>query len=138
LRVVAALIEKDQRILIARRGRDKRFAWQWEFPGGKIRPDEQPEHCLQREIMEELNLQVRITGHFQTVSYCYEDFSVELLVYWCSIEAGTLHLNEHEEIKWVTVAEMQDYDFVAADLQVIESLSRYFGLPVDQAPGFRD
>lgn len=121
--VTAALIRKDDKILIAQRGRDKRFAWQWEFPGGKVRKNETPEDCLRREIKEELNIKVQVEKHFCTVNHQYSDFGIELMAFWCSIAGGALKLAEHEQVRWVTVSEMEQYSFVAADLGVIEALA---------------
>ena len=120
--VTAALIRHDERILIAQRGRDKRFASQWEFPGGKVRPDESLEDCLRREIKEELNLEIRVDRHCCTVHHRYPEFDIELITFWCSIMAGELRLTEHEQVRWITLAEASQYDFVEADLKVIAAL----------------
>jgi 8-oxo-dGTP diphosphatase len=125
-RVTAALITDEQRMLIAQRGSDKLFGWKWEFPGGKLQEEETPEACLRREIKEELNLEIQVNGHFCTVHHQYSDFRIELMAYWCSIEGGTLNLTEHEQVRWVKVAELSRYDFVEADLKVIAALERYF------------
>ena len=120
--VTAALIRDKHKILIAQRGRSKRFGWQWEFPGGKVRSDETPEVCLRREIREELNLDIQVGEHFCTVHHKYPDFQIELMAFWCSIVSGSLQLVEHEQVRWVTITEMSQYDFVEADLDVIASL----------------
>ena len=120
--VTAALIRHDERILIAQRGRDKRFASQWEFPGGKVRADESPEDCLRREIKEELNLEIHVDRHCCTVHHRYPEFDIELITFWCSIMAGELRLTEHEQVRWITLAEASQYDFVEADLKVIAAL----------------
>jgi 8-oxo-dGTP diphosphatase len=120
--VTAALIRDEQKILIAQRGRTKKFGWQWEFPGGKVKSGETPEACLSREIKEELNLDIRVEEHFCTVHHGYPDFHIELMAFWCSIIGGSLQLEEHEQVRWVTVAEMIQYDFVEADLNVIAAL----------------
>jgi 8-oxo-dGTP diphosphatase len=124
--VAAALIRDKQRILVAQRARAKRFGEQWEFPGGKLLPNETPEACLCREIKEELNLDIRVDEHFCTVYHQYPDFHLELWVFWCSVVGGTLQLLEHQQVRWVTVVEMNDYDFVEADFKVISALDRYF------------
>ena len=121
--VTAALIEEEQRILIAQRDRSKRFGSQWEFPGGKVMQGETPEACLRREIQEELNLKVRVQELFCTVHHQYPDFSIELMAFWCTIVGGSLELEEHEQVQWVTVHEMKKYDFVEADLNIIAALS---------------
>lgn len=121
--VTAALIRNGQEILIAQRGRDQRFGRQWEFPGGKVRPNESPEECLRREIREELNLEVRVDQHACTIHHRYPDFDIELVVFWCSIVGGEVRLAEHEQIRWITLAEASRYDFVEADLKVIAVLA---------------
>lgn len=121
--VTAALIRDEQKILIAQRGRTLRFGSQWEFPGGKVRSDETPEACLRREILEELNLEIRVEEHFCTVHHRYPDLHIELMAFWCSIVGGSLQLEEHEQVRWVTVEEMEQYNFVAADLNVIAALA---------------
>jgi 8-oxo-dGTP diphosphatase len=123
--VTAALIREAENILIAQRGRGKRFGWRWEFPGGKVDRGETPEACLRREIEEELNLQVLVGEQFCTVQYHYPDFHVELMAFWCRIVGGSLQLREHEQVQWVSVAEMSEYDFVEADLRVIALLDRH-------------
>ncbi len=120
--VTAALIKDNQKILIAQRGRTKLFGWKWEFPGGKVRTGESPESCLRREIREELNLEIQVDEHFCTVHHKYPDFHVELMAFWCSIIGGALRLEEHEQVKWVTVAELKQYNFVEADLDLITAL----------------
>jgi 8-oxo-dGTP diphosphatase len=121
--VTGALIRNGREILIAQRGRDKRFGRQWEFPGGKVRPNESPEECLRREIKEELNLEVRVEQHVCTIHHRYPDFDIELVAFWCSIVGGEVQLAEHEQIRWITLAEAGQYDFVEADLKVIAVLA---------------
>jgi 8-oxo-dGTP diphosphatase len=120
--VTAALIRDKHKILIAQRGRTKRFGWLWEFPGGKVGSDETPEASLRREIREELNLDIQVEEHLCTVHHKYPDFHIELMAFWCSIVGGSLQLEEHEQVRWVTIAEMKQYDFVEADLDVIAAL----------------
>ncbi|MFP3869445.1 MAG: 8-oxo-dGTP diphosphatase MutT [Syntrophobacteria bacterium] len=121
-RVIAALIREDEKILIAQRGRNKRFGWQWEFPGGKVNRGETPEACLRREIKEELDLEIKVDEHFCTVHHRYPDFHIELMSFWCSVAGGSLYLKEHEQVQWVTIPEMGNYDFVEADQQLIAAL----------------
>ncbi len=122
--VTAALIREEDKILIAQRGRSKRFGWKWEFPGGKVRADETPEDCLRREIKEELNLEIQVEKHFCTTHHQYPDFYIELIAFWCSIVGGKMKLVDHEQVLWVTVSEMNQYTFVEADLNVISALEK--------------
>ena len=101
--VTAALIKDNQKLLIAQRGRTKLFGGKWEFPGGKVRSGESPESCLRREIREELNLEIQVDEHFCTVQHRYTDFHIELMAFWCSIVGGSLRLEEHEQVRWVTI-----------------------------------
>jgi 8-oxo-dGTP pyrophosphatase MutT (NUDIX family) len=87
-----------------------------------VRPDESPEDCLRREIKEELNLEIRVDRHCCTVHHRYPEFDIELITFWCSIMAGELRLTEHEQVRWITLAEASQYDFVEADLKVIAAL----------------
>lgn len=129
--VTAALIKDDKKILIAQRGRDKRFGRRWEFPGGKLMEGETPEACLRREIKEELNLDIQVEEHFYTAHYSYPDFDIELMAFWCTIVGGSLKLEEHEQVRWVTVPELNQFNFVDADLRVLEALSSNQGeLPI--------
>ncbi len=121
--VTAALIRDKQKILIAQRGRTKRYGWRWEFPGGKVKSGETPEACLRREIREELNLEIQVEEHFCTAHHEYPDFHIELMAFWCSVVGGSLRLEEHEQVRWVTIPEMEQYDFVEADLNVISALA---------------
>jgi 8-oxo-dGTP diphosphatase len=121
--VTAALIRDERKILIAQRGRTQRFGHQWEFPGGKLQSGETVEHCCRREILEELNLEIRVEELFCTVHHSYPDFQIELLAFWCTITGGSLTVREHEQVRWVTVEEMGQYDFVGADLRVIAALA---------------
>ena len=120
--VTAALIEKDGRILIARRKQGWRFAGKWEFPGGKIEPDETPEECLRRELREELDIEAKIGEFFCSSTYQYSHATVQLLVYRAYHVAGEYTLHDHQEIRWVLPNELVQYDFPEADQLVIEKL----------------
>ena len=120
--VIAAVIEKDGRILIARRKQGWRFAGKWEFPGGKIEPGETPEECLQRELREELDIDAEIGKFFCSSTYHYPHATVQLLVYRAYHVAGEFALHDHQEIRWVLPAELAQYDFPEADELVIGKL----------------
>ncbi|MEW6439424.1 MAG: (deoxy)nucleoside triphosphate pyrophosphohydrolase [bacterium] len=118
LRVTAAVIERDGRVLIARR-REGRFAGKWEFPGGKVEPGETPEACLERELREELEIEAE-TGRFICSSrFDYGDFAIELLAYEVSWLQGEMRPREHEELRWVPPQELGAYDFPGADLPIV-------------------
>ena len=99
--VTAAIIEKDDKVLITQRKADDKRSLKWEFPGGKVKDGETPEACLKREIKEELGIDVSVLGYFGTSIYHYDDISVELMAYQAVWQAGEIILNAHNDFRWV-------------------------------------
>jgi len=129
MKVTAALICADGRIFIAQRPPGKKFALQWEFPGGKVEPNEGLRASLAREIREELGWEVRVGDLFHQLRHRYTDFSIELYAYWCTIIQGDLCLREHVRFHWASIAELSQFDFTSADLEVVRCLARLEQLP---------
>ncbi len=123
IEVVAAVIERGGRILIARRPRASHLAGLWEFPGGKPKPGETPQEALRREITEELGAAVTVGELLETVEWAYPDKRVRLSFYRCAIEGEPRPL-EGQEIAWVMPAELDRYQFPPADASLIGRLSR--------------
>jgi mutator protein MutT len=123
IEVVAAVIERDGRILIARRPRASHLGGLWEFPGGKPKAGETPEAALRREIREELGAAITVGEPIETVEWAYPDKRVRLSFYRCAVEGEPRPL-EGQEIVWVAPGELHRYDFPAADAALIERLSR--------------
>jgi 8-oxo-dGTP diphosphatase len=123
VKVTAAIIEKNGRILIGRR-KTGRFAGRWEFPGGKIEPGETPEVCLRRELREELGIEARIGALFLSTDHVYSHMSIELITYRAEVVSEDFCLRDHTEIRWVAPEELDGYDFPGADEAVIEKLIR--------------
>lgn len=109
--VTAAIIEDNQKILITQRKREKHGGLLWEFPGGKLEENEAPQECIVREIKEELNIDVEIIDIFDVVYHRYSDFNVLMLFYRCRYIGGDIMAKEVENFKWVTVNEIEEYDF---------------------------
>ena len=122
--VTAALLEKDGRILIAKRRKGGLFAGLWEFPGGKLEPGETPEVCLQREILEELGIEVRVDGRFASCRYAGSGCEVELMAYRVIHVAGEFQPREHEEIRWVCLSDLDSFDFSLPDIPLVLKLKR--------------
>ncbi len=122
--ITSALITSQGRVLVAQRPPRKKFELLWQFPGGKVEPGEGLEESLIREIREELCLDIRIRGLFQTISPREPGFEVDLHAYWCKIRGGTLCLQEHIALRWVTVPELRSVDFTKADGLLIPSLEK--------------
>jgi len=120
--VTAAVLEKDGRILIARRKRGDRLADKWEFPGGKIEEGETPEVCLRRELQEEFGIDV-VVGRFVGRSrHAYPHVEIDLLAYRATHLSGDFKLYDHEEIRWIHPADLHRYDFSDADLPIVRIL----------------
>lgn len=115
--VVAALIVKDDKVLIARRKTgDSSCYGKWEFPGGKVEKDEDEFHAIEREIKEEFELVVR-AKNFLINNVCnYPNKIVDLRLYLCEYVSGSFKLHDHFEYKFVDKSNLLDYDFALADI----------------------
>lgn len=120
--VVAAVMEREGKVLIAKRKRSF-MGHPWEFPGGKIEPGETPEECLKREIREELGVEIRVTGLICTAWHVYNcQTSIELLAYGAENLSDDFILVDHDEIRWVPFSELNVYSFPEADYAVLKHL----------------
>jgi len=124
--VAAAILRRKNRILIARRAGDRIRGGLWELPGGKVDDGESPEGALVREIREELGIEIRVGRCAGAFLHDYQDLSIELLCYECTISRGTPKTNpaDHDALKWVLPGELLRHRFTDADLPVIELLHR--------------
>ena len=117
--VVAAIIKKDNLYLIAQRNKNKYMGLTWEFPGGKVEPNENFHEALSREIQEELNIQINVHEKIAEEKYKDDEIDIILHYYLCSEKSGTIRLNEHENIAWVEKEDFDKYDFVEGDGNVL-------------------
>ncbi len=121
IEVVAAIIQKDNRIFATQRGYGEWKDW-WEFPGGKMEAVETPEEALVREIREELSTDIGVDKFLCTVEYDYPKSHLTMHCYLCSLITEALHLNEHEAAKWLTKDELDSVKWLPADDIVIGEL----------------
>lgn len=126
LEVAAAIIKKDDRILITQRAPDDKHALKWEFPGGKLELGETPEACLMREIMEELNLHIEVMDVFDSIEYTYSWGQVHLMAYEARILSGHMELKVHHAAEWVHPQELENYDFLPADIGLIKKIKEKY------------
>ncbi len=121
--VVAALIWNEDRFLICQRPAHKACPLLWEFVGGKVENGESHEDALVRECKEELAITLDVGNVFMDVVHEYPDSTVHLTLYNATIASGTLQKIEHNDIKWITVKEIPNYDFCPADVEILRRLS---------------
>ncbi len=119
--VVAALIKKDNKYLIARRSTgSKDLIGNWEFPGGKVENSETEEHAIEREIKEEFEMEIKALK-FLTNNICeYPSKTIDLRLYECKYVSGEFHLHDHSEYKFVDKNEILKYDLCPADIPLAE------------------
>ena len=121
VRVVAAVIRKDDKIFATQRGYGE-FKDGWEFPGGKIEDGETPEQALAREIREELDTEIQVGKLIDTIEYDYPKFHLSMDCFWCEIMQGGLELKEHEAARWLSKEELYSVDWLPADVGVVEKI----------------
>ena len=119
---VAVIYNDDGLILIDRRKQEGLLGGLWEFPGGKIEPNETFEDCVRREIKEELDIEIEIIDPLITIDHAYSHFKVTLNVFNCSHISGEPKPLECDEIKWVTLDEIDSYPFPKANGQIIAAI----------------
>lgn len=120
--VIAAIIMKDGKVLIAQRGQGQRLAGKWEFPGGKLEEGETPEECLRREIKEELDMDIEVEGYFGESVYHYETGPVRIVFYRARMLGGNCRLRVHSRVEWVSPHQLAKYDFAPADVPIVHKL----------------
>ena len=121
--VTAAVIEKEGRVLIARRLTASHGAGGWEFPGGKIEPGETPEECLVREIREELDVEIQVVDVFEVVFYRYEWGAVLILAYRCQLLTQNIQNIGVAEHRWVRPEKLVNFSILPADQPIIDRLN---------------
>ena len=122
--VVAAVILHEGKYLCVQRGESKLeyISKKWEFPGGKIEPGETKEETIKREILEELNMAIEPIEEFLTVIHEYPDFHLTMHSFICHCNSPELQLSEHTDYKWLSIHEMDNLDWAAADIPIVEKL----------------
>ena len=119
-----ALVDKDGRVLIAQRPEGKSMAGLWEFPGGKIEPNETPEAALVRELNEELGIETwdSCLAPLTFASHSYDDFHLVMPLFVCRKWTGIVQPKEGQTLKWVDAKALKDYPMPAADIPIISIL----------------
>lgn len=121
--VIAAVIERNGTILIARRRKGDVMEHKWELPGGKMEPGETPEACLCRELREEFGVEAEVGEFIGSSDYDDADLSIRLAVYRACHVSGEFSVLAHDEIRWVPPERLHRYEFSPADRPIIRMLS---------------
>ncbi|MBO4745059.1 MAG: 8-oxo-dGTP diphosphatase MutT [Bacteroidales bacterium] len=122
IQVVAAIIhDSEGRIFATQRGYGD-FKDYWEFPGGKMEAGETAEEALRREIWEEFETRIVVERFVMTVEWDYPQFHLTMHCYLCHVESGHLELKEHEAARWLSKDELENVEWLPADLQIITLL----------------
>lgn len=124
--VVAALIWDENRFMICQRPAHKARGLLWEFVGGKVEAEETKEEALIRECCEELDVTLSVGEVFMDVIHEYPDITVHLTLFNSTIANGIPKKLEHNDIKWITPAEIPNYDFCPADEEILEEICRKY------------
>jgi 8-oxo-dGTP diphosphatase len=122
VKVVAAIIRKGDKIFATQRGYGE-FKDGWEFPGGKVESNESPEAAIVREIKEELNADIKVTGFLTTVEHDYPKFHISMDCFWAELaKDAEMTLLEHEAAKWLTLDNLDSVGWLPADIKVVDAI----------------
>lgn len=125
-KVTAGIIEKDGKILIAKRKSGKCIGAKWEFPGGKLEENETLEDCLKRELKEELDIEIEIKHYLISSRFFCNGIEIELVAYNVKYTGGEIKLVDHDEIKWVLPGNLSEYDFTLPDIPVVKKIQELY------------
>ncbi len=134
LHVTCGIVRRDHRILAVQRSKHMILPLKWEFPGGKIEPNETPEACLKRELVEELEISVIIEHGLGPVTHAYDDFTVTLYPFICAMEAGKIFLHEHAAYTWLKPTDLPRLDWAEADRPVLYDFLKRTGSRGESLP----
>ena len=121
--VVAALIVRDGKLMIAQRPAGKHMAGKWEFPGGKIEKGETPEKALERELSEELGVKTETGRIYYAIHHSYPEKDVLLLFYRSRLLEGEPRPIEEADIRWIEESQIRDFDWAEADAPLIDLIA---------------
>jgi 8-oxo-dGTP diphosphatase len=124
IKVVAGVITLQDKVLIARRAPHKKMPGKWEFPGGKVEPDESDERALEREIFEEFGVRIKTGSFLARNQYDYGEFEIELIAYHAEYVEGDFSLSDHDRIQWVRPEQLGRFDLTEADVIFVEKLQK--------------
>ena len=122
IQVACALIWRDGQILLSRRHQSAHQGGLWEFPGGKLEPEETIENCISRELKEELAISVKVGEELITIDHAYSHKKLRFVVHLCNWISGDPKPLASQQVRWVELKKLFDYPFPAANSQIIHAL----------------
>lgn len=123
--VIASVIEKDGKFLIAQRAKKDALFGKWELPGGKLEENETFQECLKRELFEELNILAEVGEFIAESAFELNGTDMRLLAFHVPSFTGEIQLKEHSDVKWVAPAEFSLYEFPAPDLPILQVIQEW-------------
>lgn len=122
--VVCGVIEQNGRFLCMQKGQTKYVytTGKWEFPGGKVELGESPERALHRELLEEMDYEVKVGDFLGEVTHTYPDFTISMQAFRCSAVSPEFQCKEHQSFRWCSLEEMDDLDWCEADKAIVGML----------------
>ena len=123
--VIKALNQEGEPIIFATQRGYGEFKDGWEFPGGKIEEGETPQEALKREIMEELDTEIKVGELIDTIEFDYPTFHLSMDCFWAEVTKGHLELKEAEAAKWLTKDQLDSVAWLPADVTLIDKIRRY-------------
>ena len=127
IEVVAGVIFWKDLVLCVQRPKNQLhyISQKYEFPGGKVEEGETKEGALYRELLEELNLSIKINSFFLTVVHEYPDFELTMHSFLCEVDSKEITLNEHIDKQWLHINELAKLDWAAADVPIVDELIKF-------------
>jgi 8-oxo-dGTP diphosphatase len=130
IKVACAIIEHEQKVLVAQRAEGMDHPLEWEFPGGKILAGEVPGVCIVREVKEEINILIMPIIPLSPVTYDYGDKLVKLFPYICKFVQGDIDLLEHNQVQWLSIDTLPNIPLCAADISILQEYLHFKKKPV--------
>ena len=125
IEVSCAVIMDGDLVLLTQRSELMPHPLKWEFPGGKLQAGETPESSIIREIREELGVEISVLKLLPSVRHYYTDSAVKLIPFVCTIRQGKIRLSEHKTYRWVPRSELDQMDWIDADVEVVALVDKY-------------
>ncbi len=123
--VTCAIIMDGEMVLATQRSSSMPHPYKWEFPGGKLKPGETPEACIIREIREELGVKISVIQLLPSVKHVDSEHAIKLIPFICTKVEGEISLTEHRMYRWVHRSQLEELDWLEADVEVVELLNRF-------------